>query len=89
MKLSPFLDQDGPLRVGGRTSSSDMSFDDKHPVIIPKTHTATLLVKHYHDQVAHQGRHFTEGALRLEERNLFPLSYINVSCVMCVQKTQR
>lgn len=64
VKLSPFLDRDGLLRVGGRTSSADMCFDDKHPVIIPKTHTATLLVRHYHEQVAHQGRHFTEGALR-------------------------
>ncbi|XP_051239353.1 uncharacterized protein LOC127353832 [Dicentrarchus labrax] len=64
VKLSPFLDQDRLLRVGGRTSSTDMCFDDKHPLIIPKTHTATLLVRHYHDQVAHQGRHFTEGALR-------------------------
>ncbi|XP_075315887.1 uncharacterized protein LOC142375626 [Odontesthes bonariensis] len=64
VRLSPFLDQEGLLRVGGRTSSADMCFDDKHPLIIPKTHTATLLVRHYHDQVAHQGRHFTEGALR-------------------------
>lgn len=62
--MSPFLDQDGLLRVGSRTSSADMCFDDKHPVIISKTHTATLLVRHYHDQVAHQGRHFTEGVLR-------------------------
>lgn len=42
VKLSPFLDQDGLPRVGGRTSSADMCFDDKHPLIIPKTHTATL-----------------------------------------------
>lgn len=63
-KLTPFLDRDGLLRVGGRISATDMSFDEKHPLIIPKTHIATLLVKHYHQQVAHQGRHFTEGAVR-------------------------
>ncbi|XP_039892096.1 uncharacterized protein LOC120736184 [Simochromis diagramma] len=64
-KLTPFLDKDGLLRVGGRMSSADMSFDDKHPLVIPKTHIATLLVRRYHEQAAHQGRHFTEGAIRL------------------------
>lgn len=32
--------------------------------MIPKKHIATLLVRHYHEQVAHQGCHFTEGAVR-------------------------
>lgn len=37
----------------------------KHPVIIPKNnHVAKLLVVHNHMQVKHQGRHFTEGAIR-------------------------
>lgn len=87
VKLSPFLDQDGLLRVGGRTSSTDMSFDDKHPVIIPKTHTATLIVRHYHGQVAHQGRHFTEGALRSAGLWLIGgkklVSAVIHKCVMC------
>lgn len=63
-KLAPFLDRDGLLRVGGRTSSTDMPFDEKHPLIIPKEHIATLFVRHYHEQAAHQGRYFTEGAVR-------------------------
>lgn len=34
-------------------------------MIIPgKHHVATLLVLHYHQAVKHQGRHFTEGAIR-------------------------
>lgn len=39
--------------------------EEKHPLIIPsRHHVATLLIRYYHEQVQHQGRHFTEGAVR-------------------------
>lgn len=64
-KLDPFVDEEGLMRVGGRLQSADLSELEKHPLIIPASHhVATLLVRHYHNQVAHQGRQFTEGALR-------------------------
>ncbi|XP_036952751.1 uncharacterized protein LOC119018863 isoform X1 [Acanthopagrus latus] len=64
-KLNPVVDEDGLLRVGGRLSLSDVSKEEKHPLIIPHNdHIATLLVRHFHEQVAHQGRHITEGAIR-------------------------
>lgn len=64
-KLNPVIDKDGLLRVGGRLSSADLSKEEKHPLIIPHTHhVATLLVRHFHEQVVHQGRHITEGAIR-------------------------
>ncbi|XP_074485799.1 uncharacterized protein LOC141764441 [Sebastes fasciatus] len=64
-KLDPFIDEEGLMRVGGRLQSADLSELEKHPLIIPANHhVATLLVRHYHNQVAHQGRQFTEGALR-------------------------
>lgn len=65
-KLNPVTDEDGLLRVGGRLSyAPDLSSEEKHPLIIPCTHhIATLLVRYYHEQVVHQGRHITEGALR-------------------------
>nr|XP_049576325.1 uncharacterized protein LOC125968877 [Syngnathus scovelli] len=64
-KLDPFVDEDGLLRVGGRLQSADLSEVEKHPVIIPNSHhVAVLLVRHYHNEVAHQGRQFTEGSLR-------------------------
>ncbi|XP_061819391.2 uncharacterized protein [Nerophis lumbriciformis] len=63
--LDPILDDEGLLRVGGRNSSADMTWEEKHPIILPKdNHISTLLVRYYHEQVAHQGRHFTEGAVR-------------------------
>lgn len=63
-KLDPILDADGILRVGGRVSSATISWEERHPIIIPKSnYIATLLVQHYHERVAHQGRHITEGAV--------------------------
>ena len=69
LQLSPFLDAHGILRVGGRLKhakdSQVVSDSLRNPVIIPKGHhIASLLVRHFHEKVSHQGRHFTEGAIR-------------------------
>ncbi|XP_027897195.1 uncharacterized protein LOC114159423 [Xiphophorus couchianus] len=64
--LDPFIDEHNILRVGGRMRHGEISLEEKHPKIIPgKTHIATLLVRYYHEQTLHQGRHFTEGAIRV------------------------
>ena len=60
--LSPFLDEDGILRVRGRLKRASIPSHEKHPIIIPKnSHIAVLIIRHYHDKVQHQGRRFTEG----------------------------
>ena len=65
-KLDPFLDPDGILRIGGRLEHSQfLEFKDKHPVILPKSHIASCIVKHYHDKAGHQGRRSTLAQLRL------------------------
>ena len=43
-KLNPFLDSNGLLRIKGRLQYSDMSYDSKHPIIIPNCHVAKLIV---------------------------------------------
>lgn len=64
-KLCPVVDSFGLLRVGGRITHSGLKINRTNPLIIPvKNHLTTLLVRHYHEQVKHQGRHFTEGAIR-------------------------
>lgn len=54
-KLSPFLDEDGLLRVKGRLDFSELSYDSKHPVILPAGHLATLIVRHQHHILKHAG----------------------------------
>ncbi|CAG7709918.1 unnamed protein product, partial [Allacma fusca] len=55
--LSPFLDDDGVLRVRGRTEISDeLSEDTKFPVILDPKHGYTqLLLQHYHEEGGHHG----------------------------------
>lgn len=65
MPLSPFIDQHGILRVGGRLDKNGHRDDHLHPVIMSKNHFVTRLrVRKFHHQVLHQGRLLTEGALR-------------------------
>lgn len=67
ISLSPILDSSGIMRVGGRLRhSKGAEYLEVHPVIIPKgSHIADLLFRHYHASVHHQGRHITEGKIRM------------------------
>ena len=63
--LNPFLDGDGILRVGGRLENADLSYEETHPIILPaKSHVSLLVVRMCHEEVQHQGRLITEGAVR-------------------------
>lgn len=63
-KLSPTLEA-GLMRIGGRLKHAPLEYARKNPLVLPKhCHVSTLLVRHHHTQVKHQGRHFTEGAVR-------------------------
>ncbi|XP_068158453.1 uncharacterized protein [Drosophila tropicalis] len=50
-KLSPMIDKDGLLRVGGRLHYSQLSTEAKHPVLLPKSHRITKLVLEYEHRV--------------------------------------
>ena len=65
LKLSPVIDPEGLLRVGGRLERADLTHEERHPLILPgKHHVTSLIVKHCHEEVEHQGRHFTHGMIR-------------------------
>lgn len=64
-RLDPYVDNVGILRVGGHLRQSNLSFKEKHPVLLPKKHhLSKLLLQHYHEEVHQQGRQNTHGALR-------------------------
>ena len=54
--LTPFVDEDGLLRVGGRVDKADfLTYDSKHPVLVPARHpVARMLVLDCHKQ-SHSG----------------------------------
>lgn len=64
-KLNPFLDEDGVLRVGGRLRNSSLVYEERHPAILPRTsHITKLLIRHLHEEAAHQGRGITLAKIR-------------------------
>ena len=63
VSLTPFVDEKHLLRMNSR-SLSHLTFQEKHPIIVPKSVLAKLLVEHYHRKVCHQGSRPTVAALR-------------------------
>ena len=58
--LSPIIDGNGCLRVGGRLRHSVSPFETKHPLILPEKGPITeRLVDYLHEMSAHQGRLIT------------------------------
>ncbi|XP_058827081.1 uncharacterized protein LOC131687057 [Topomyia yanbarensis] len=87
--LSPFIDQRGTLRVGGRLRLSDESFHAKHPALLPSYHPFTrLLLTSYHLKLLHGGGQLTLATVHEE---YWPLNgrrmmrSIIRSCVKCVR----
>ncbi|XP_045169607.2 uncharacterized protein LOC123532268 [Mercenaria mercenaria] len=65
LRLDPFLDQDGIIRVGGRIRQLDVPSNVKHPIIVPKGgHITDLIIRHFHQRVYHQGRGITINEIR-------------------------
>lgn len=63
--LSPFIDNNGILRVGGRISQANFSFNKKHPIILPKNHVLTdLIIMHEHKVLLHGGAQTVLCSLR-------------------------
>ncbi|XP_071654107.1 uncharacterized protein [Temnothorax longispinosus] len=51
--LSPILDQEGVIRVGGRLSQADIPETQKHPILLPaKHHVTTILMRKEHLQAS-------------------------------------
>lgn len=64
-RLDPFIDQQGILRVSGRIKHADLSFQEKHPLILPKKgHVTELVIRHHHAKSHHQGRGITHASIR-------------------------
>ena len=62
-KLNPVM-IDGILRVGGRLDKAPISFNARHPVILPfVSHLTDLIVFSYHEIAGHAGISFTMNLL--------------------------
>ena len=64
-QFSPYVDDEGVIRVGGRLSRMTDSIDFKHPMILPKKSLfSSLVVRHSHLLTGHGGKGFTLNHVR-------------------------
>lgn len=54
LKLDPFKDAEGVIRVGRRLANSSLPLEMKFPVILPRqSHVTTLIIRYFHEKVRH------------------------------------
>ena len=87
--LNPFIDTDGVLRVGGRLRNSNLSFSEKHPILLPSDHHFTSLILNYsHSICLHGGTQLTLNQIRkiywIINAKRITSNYIK-SCITCVR----
>lgn len=85
--LSPFVDELGFLRVGGRLRYSNANFSEKHPLILPShSHVTDLLILYEHRRLQHAGTQTTLSSLR---KYVWPLQgrrrvrHLIFKCIIC------
>ncbi|CAG7838558.1 unnamed protein product [Allacma fusca] len=56
LTLCPMLDDAGLLRVGRRLEKAPLSFNERHPILLPRSHRLTrLIVENMHRSLKHAG----------------------------------
>ena len=60
---SPYIEED-IIRVGGRAEESLMSYDSRHPVLLPQKHHISMLITRYFHERGHSGVAGTAAKVR-------------------------
>ena len=64
LRLTPFLDEKGIMKIGGRLSKPEIQSSAKHQLIVPgKHHVVQLLIQEYHE-ISHFGTEYVLSAIR-------------------------
>lgn len=89
ISLSPYINTDGLLRVGGRIQGAKLPQEFKHPIIIPKQSFLTkLIIRDAHSNLLHGGNRLMMNYLRSKYWicGLKPLVKQCIrECVVCVR----
>ncbi|GFR14654.1 integrase catalytic domain-containing protein [Trichonephila clavata] len=65
LTLSPFLDERQILCVGGELRHSNLTAEQKHPILVPNSHPiCDLIIQHYHVSYLHTGTEATLASIR-------------------------
>lgn len=93
LTLSPYLDDDGLLRVGGRIDQAAVQLDKKHPYILPSdSHLSKLIIWDAHYRTLHGGPQIMLNYLRskywiIKARE--KVKKIYRECVTCVRYSRQ
>ena len=84
--LSPYVDDEGIIRVGGRVDKAIVSYETKHPALLPHDHTISRLIVQEAHQCGHPGVATTAAKVRakywiLRVHDL--AKTIKFKCVIC------
>ena len=86
-KLSPFIEEDGTIRVKGRLKHSNIDYNAKHPILLTAKHPVVqLLLEKAHRDNLHEGTEYVRNMLQQEYwiiglRNA--LRKIKSRCIKC------
>lgn len=93
ISLSPFIDDNNLLRVRGRIISSNIPFDSRHPLILPKQcNLSIILCRFYHALCGHSGTNLSLSLCRqkfwiVSGRSL--MKSIIHNCIVCAKLNPR
>ena len=78
-QLTPFIDSEGFIRVGGRLENSGLPYSIIHPVLLPKGHFVDILISHLHNKYYHAGATLCYNSLGFflsEKKSLMKNNYL-------------
>ncbi|XP_047986591.1 uncharacterized protein LOC125226606 isoform X1 [Leguminivora glycinivorella] len=89
ISLTPFLDTNSIMRVGGRLDNSPYCYDTKHPILLcSKHHLTKIIFRHYHIKCLHAPPRLLLGTIK---QTYWPLGGTNLAkntvnkCVRCLR----
>ncbi|XP_048480654.1 uncharacterized protein LOC125489283 [Plutella xylostella] len=93
LSLSPFLDANNIIRIGGRLTNSPYSYDQKHPILLCSKHYFTKLIfRTQHTKLLHVGPLSLLASIR---QTYWPLGGRNLArstaskCVTCFRNKRK
>lgn len=82
--LSPFLDIDGLIRVGGRIKNSDFSFNFRHQILLPNHKFTLNLIRDLHTENMHLGQRSLLSVIRHRYWVIRARNKVRKICYDCV-----
>lgn len=93
IRLTPFINREGLLRIGDRLQKSLLPDNSKHPMILPRVSPlSTLLIRDAHLKTLHGGTQLTLSYLRTHYWIIggrVPIRTFILKCVKCARHRQQ